>query len=345
MLNRMKAWIELLKIGNSRSALKITNDYFRGNVLDVLDKEGFFAYLEEKRSFKAIKTNFNYTDDRYLVDLLDALESDNTITRNNGVYFTPEPVQYEKVRPSFFNESIMELMDDYARFIPSRLKGNFFDFSTGFNLFNWDDTLGLKMYEQIRKAAFAFVNPFKSPCKLLDVGCGNGWGTAAIWLYYYNRSYFTTLSQVELYGMELDKGLLSIANDEFPRLLKTHQDISDKELRDLSKHFPVFTHGDICDIPYPDETFDYVFVSQVFHWTDPLLAFKELFRVLKKGGIAFGTENFIPDANLYTNLHVKVIEGAHGFFTKENTIKWAKLAGFKKIKFATPATIFKFEKK
>ena len=61
-------------------------------------------------------------------------------------------------------------------------------------------------------------------------------------------------------------------------------------------------------------------------------------------GIYFGTNVLIPQANPYLNIILNTIEGARGFFTKEEFITAAKDVGFTNFRFATPVTIFRFEK-
>lgn len=344
VIRRIRAWRELLKIGRASSSFKQIDIYFRANVLDIMQKEGLFEYLKKPRSLENIMEHFSYTDKKYLLTLMHALVNDNTIERINGKYLSPRPVFAVKVKPSFFNDSIMDLLAAYAEFIPERLQGKYFEFSSGFNLFNWDDTLSLKMYNQVRKAAFAFVNPLKHPGKFLDVGSGNGWGTAAIWCYHYRKSLFYPQTKVEIFGIEPDEGLLQIAQDEFPKMVQRQIDISFEEIREFKEYHPKFIWGSVNEIPFDDDYFDYVYVSQVFHWTNPKTATEELYRVLKPGGIAFGTENFTPRANLYTDLHIRVMENAYGFFSKEDAGAWAKSAGFRSIKFTTPITVFEFIK-
>ena len=190
MIRSLLAWKEIIKLGSSSKTYRQVDDYFRDNVMRVLDQEGVFNYLKEPKTVYQIIDNFNFTDRLFLELVLDALEKDNSISRVNGNYQSNGNISISGILPEVFNESIMDLLSAYAQAIPDRMRGKFIDFSEGFNLFNWDDALSTTMYEQIRRGAFAYVNPLKKPGKLLDIGCGNGWGTAAIWTYYYKRSLF-----------------------------------------------------------------------------------------------------------------------------------------------------------
>ncbi len=343
---RVKAWKEIFKLAKTRNVQGEVNEYFRNNIIQSLTTMGWFDFLKSPRTVNEIIAKFGVKDPAYLEDIFKTLTSDDTITQVavdkyqcNG-HHSIKP----NVDPKVFNASIKQLLWNYAEFIPKKLVGEDISFSGGINLFDWDDALSLFMYQQIRKAAFAYVNPLKSPCKFLDIGCGNGTQTAGMWLDCLKRNLFKGDNPTQLHGIEIDKGLLDIAQNEFVRLVRKQSEMSEEEVLTYKKFFPKFSWGNIIQIPYPDNTFDYVYASQVIHWTDPIVAIKELYRVLRPNGIAFGTESFLGGSDLYTNLHVKVIKGAYGFFTKEDMTKWAKLAGFKTISYTTPTTIFKFIK-
>ena len=347
MFNKLKAWREVIKIGNVRFVGKETNQHFRANIIKVLKEEGWFSFLEKQRSVEDFLSHFGYSDKAFVEEVLETLTSDNTIKKeNNGSktsYSIKQPVQVNDIRPRVFNDSIIELMFNYAKALPDRLHGKYIDFSGGFNLFNWDDALSLKMYKQIQLAAFAFTNVYKNPGSLLDVGAGNGWNTIGIWLSFLKRGLLNS-NKVKITGIEPDEGLLKIAQKETAIIASKQSGMTKDEILQYEDMFPEFVKGNALAIPFDDNTFDYVYVSQVLHWTDPKIAIKEMIRVTKPRGIIFGTENFFPHASLYTNLHLKVIKGAYGFFWKNDMINWAKDAGAKKIKFATPVTVFKFTK-
>ena len=111
-----------------------------------------------------------------------------------------------------------------------------------------------------------------------------------------------------------------------------------------AKFAPEFIEGSIEKIPFEDNTFDYVYNSQVLHWTDAKKAIAEMLRVTKPGGIIFGTQNLYPDANPYNELHFKIVRGAGGFFSKEELYTWVEDLGVSNISNATPVTIFKIVK-
>lgn len=345
MFNLLKAWLEVIKLSPSRSTYSDVNEFFRTQTLMSLMDVNFFDYLNHPRTLQDILTHFSWVDDDYLSLILDTLNDDNILTRTDNYYqFELPKIRLNEIRPRVFNDSIIDLLSLYAESIPERLKGKYLEFSGGFNLFNWDDTLSSKMYEQIRRAAFKYVDPLKKPGKFLDIGSGNGWGTAAIWSYHKQRNLFHPDCKTQIFGIEPDQGLLRISQEEFGDMVKKHNGTTEKSLTTYSEYFPRFSWGTITDIPFEDNSLDYVYISQVIHWTNPIKALQEMYRVLKPGGVAFGTESLIPNANQYMNILIKVIEGAYGFFTEEKFGKWAKKIGFRKIAFATPVTIFKFTK-
>ncbi|PYR99429.1 MAG: hypothetical protein DMG16_17985 [Acidobacteria bacterium] len=95
--------------------------------------------------------------------------------------------------------------------------------------------------------------------KILDAGCGTG----------FNLSYYTELNSHDVYGL----------------------DIADAALEHVRKRgFGKVTRASITDIPFKSETFDLVFSFEVVTQT-PLEAhddaFREMIRVLKRGGHCF----------------------------------------------------------
>ncbi len=343
MIDKYKAWYELIKLGNIGSLRKDINDFFKGNILNIMGEEGVFDYLVEEREFEEISKQFNYTDTEFLNELLSVLVNDGVIAMKNNRYIV-DTIEHERKLPSIFTEAVIDIWNIHAQFIPNRLRGDFMEFTGGFNLFNWDDALTNRMYGQIRKSAFAYSGVLKKSGKFLDVGCGTGYGTAAIWSYYYeNGKINDNGSCIEIIGIDNDKQLLNIAIDEFSSMVK--KQLKDKPTENiLNNCVPEFLEGNAEQIPFDDNTFDFVYASQVLHWTDAKQAMTEMMRVTKPGGIIFGTQNLYPNANPYNELHFKTVRGAGGFFSKNDMYRWAKEIGVKKIKNATPITVFKIIK-
>ena len=346
MMERIKAWWELLKLGNVSQIRKELNAFFRGNVIRVLKEEGWFEFLKVPRSAEEILEQFNYEDEAFLDEVLDTLCSDNTLRRLDGnKYRFMPPLDETWVVPRIFTESMVDIWKNYASAIPDRLRGQYLEFTSGINLFNWDDVLTHRLYEQIRRASFAFSKALQRSGKFLDIGCGNGFGTAAIWAYYFKKGCISRArSEVEIVGIDPDESLLDIARDEFPRHLMKHLKRPRKELETFAPVYPQFMKGSATAIPFEDETFDIVYASQVLHWTDAEQAVAEMLRVTKPGGIVFGTENFYPRANRYNNLHFLVVRKARGFFHQDDRKQWALQYGARTVEFSTPISVFVIKK-
>ena len=76
-----------------------------------------------------------------------------------------------------------------------------------------------------------------------------------------------------------------------------------------------FAQGDVSALPYEDESFDIVLSLNGFHaFPDKEAAYKETFRVLKKGGIFCGCF-YVEGSNLHTDKLIKSIYVKKGFFT------------------------------
>jgi ubiquinone/menaquinone biosynthesis C-methylase UbiE len=103
--------------------------------------------------------------------------------------------------------------------------------------------------------------------KILDCGCGEGFYLKII----------SDLSSCRLYGFDRDEQALN----------RARQELDGSQVR--------FDQGDIYDLPYQDEEFDKVILSEVLeHLPDDVNALTEVKRVLKPGGILFIT---VPNRN------------------------------------------------
>jgi SAM-dependent methyltransferase len=103
---------------------------------------------------------------------------------------------------------------------------------------------------------------------ILDIPCGRG--------FYLNM--FRYVSDCRLVGAELD----------FPVLKKAQRTVGD--MADLSLH-----NVNIYSLPYPDNTFDAVILSEILeHIDEDVRGLREVFRVLKPGGVVAIT---VPNAD------------------------------------------------
>lgn len=102
--------------------------------------------------------------------------------------------------------------------------------------------------------------------KALDYGCGRGelsrrlasWGAS-------------------VYGIDISPALVTLARD------KRQQEVSDSRN-------PFFVIGDAHQLPFPNDSFDYVFGSGILHHLNIPQAYREIHRVLKPGGEAWFVE-------------------------------------------------------
>jgi SAM-dependent methyltransferase len=97
--------------------------------------------------------------------------------------------------------------------------------------------------------------------KILDVGCGTGHQMQAL-----------GSKGFEVCGVEPAESMRNIARTRLP----------DATVRD----------GSVLDLPFEKETFDFVYVIEVFRYLahdDNVRGLREVFRVLRPGGIFFGT--------------------------------------------------------
>lgn len=120
--------------------------------------------------------------------------------------------------------------------------------------------------KQIQKEA-PHIDFYKTNGRFLDIGCGLGLGLA-----------YAHALGFELYATEYDPVSIDFVKSKFD--VQAFQ-------------------GDLLDAKYPDNYFDFIYISHVIeHVLDPINYLKEMHRVLKPGGIlAIGTPDI--SSNLY----------------------------------------------
>jgi ubiquinone/menaquinone biosynthesis C-methylase UbiE len=105
------------------------------------------------------------------------------------------------------------------------------------------------------------INFPKAPASFLDVGCGPG-------VYLSLFSHHPKVEGYQFHGLDLSADMVAYAKFSFR---KTQ-----------------WKQGNIYDTQYPDASFDVIHTSFVFiHLTNPELALKELYRILKPGGLLY----------------------------------------------------------
>jgi len=342
MLSTIGAWREIIGLLGSRDRAKEVREYYRAFAVNALRREGWFDFLRTPQTVQDIIDHFGYTDYGYVVKFLESFAQDKILIRDNGTYLANGLIgEYPINPPKYFNAGLVQIHTDAAYEIPNRMKGLYTTFSDDMNTFNWDDALQLKMYEKIRKAAFRYTDALKRTGNFLDVGCGNGIESAAIWGYYYKNGVFDSDKPVKIYALEFDENLLQIAKEEFVMSAARLLDVDRSVIDALKEHHPVFIHGTAEELPFEDEFFDMVYTSQVIHWCDAKKAAQDMMRVLKSGGLFFGTEAFSPFMESYVELFILLNEGAYGSIKKEDFLQWVTEAGATSAKSVTPAGVFK----
>jgi ubiquinone/menaquinone biosynthesis C-methylase UbiE len=345
MLNKMKAWIELFKLGSIGNVNQEVTHFYRGNVVNALNKEGFFEFLDKPHSVMEIASHFNYTDHVILDEMLTALTRAKLVSLDSDLkYKAIRPLKDGWVKPRLFNDVMVQVLQSFGNAIPDRLRGKYHAFSSGLDLYNWDDTLSNKVYTQMRKCAVAYAGIENMKGKFLDVGCGNGYSTAAIWAMYAKKGMFHPGSPMRFVGIDPDDNLLNIAQEEFSRFAAKHLGTGAEEIETMNGFYPEFKKGYAEKIPAEDNTFDMVFINSALHWTQADKAIKEMVRVTKPKGIVFGTVRLFPHADYFADLHTKVAKDASGFFYKGDFKKWAIDAGASKVNLATIVSVFKITK-
>ncbi len=114
---------------------------------------------------------------------------------------------------------------------------------------------------------FEWVPP-RDDARILDCACGRG--------FYLNM--YRTVSRARLVGLELDGEIIR----------KTQRNVG--HLPDIT-----LTRGNIYRLPFPDDYFDGVLLSEILeHIDDDVAGLREVYRVLKPGGVVAIT---VPNAN------------------------------------------------
>ncbi|MBR0462378.1 MAG: class I SAM-dependent methyltransferase [Erysipelotrichaceae bacterium] len=99
--------------------------------------------------------------------------------------------------------------------------------------------------------------------------------------------------------------------DYSPKMMEA----AEKRAVDMNISNITFVQGDVGSLPFADGSFDIVLSLNGFHaFPDKEAAYKETFRVLKKGGIFCGCF-YTEGSNLHTDRFIRSIYVKKGFFT------------------------------
>ncbi|MEM4134265.1 MAG: class I SAM-dependent methyltransferase [Candidatus Micrarchaeia archaeon] len=144
---------------------------------------------------------------------------------------------------------------------------------------------------QVRRDVIEFSKEWK-PGKLLDIGCGSGRNL----LHFAEKGF-------DWYGIDFSKEMIKMAIENF-----TRKNINVKRRLKV---------GDMTELPFPDESFDYIISIASFHHLpkeEQLKAIKEMKRVLKENG-----EMIISVWNKYSFKRI-----GFWFSGKETLVPWKK---------------------
>jgi len=338
-------WYIFKSVGGAMKAGRQNDLIFRYFVLQALDKLGFFEYLKQPRAYGDILVEFGFSDGEYTQEIFNTLlhDSDNVIVQNHGAYAVNPEVPLPEI------ESILAKTDPRLHFLSEMAESLSYNILDRLRekdigvteIFERDDHSVVKMfdglmdagiYSAIRRACFAYLTSEERRWlrgkKLIEIGCGSGRETAEIWLHLGGETSIT--------GVDPVPGMLNLAQDNFMDLLKeldpTHPPVTDKNR-------PVFKEASATELPFDDNSFDASFWAFILHWTpDPKKAVSEAVRVVRPGGLIFGSQAFKPQVNQYLDLVIRSSRNSYGFFWREEYIQWFADEGLE-IDCATPAGI------
>ncbi len=332
------------------SAGRQTDQIFRYFVLKALDELGLFVYVNEPRTFGEIMSHFEFEDHEYAGEVLEilALDGENPITHNNGKYIRNVDVPIPNINeilgetdPRFhqlsslaeaMQESILERLAKEKVGVKEIFEGNQKKVVNTFN-----QLLSGNIYSTVRELCFDYLLPGERDWlhgkHLLEVGCGNGLETAELWLLAKGNLRITAIDTVP--------SMLDLASKQFNGLLDrldpNHPPVTDENR-------PVFEKANAISLPYPDNSFDAVFWTIMLHWTsDPAKAICEAVRVVRPGGLIFGSQPGKPHANPYLNLVIRSSRDSYGFFWKEDFEHWMADCGVE-LDILPPVNVFRARK-
>ena len=339
-------WVVLTEVGPIGMLSRQTDRWIRYFVIEALEKQGLFEYLEQPRSYGQIVSRFGFVDIPFTREVMATLASGQhpVVFEEEGRYVrnpkVPLPTYEELVRSTKSLARDFVFLRDFAQQIPGRMRQEPVDFVRRFEeegpaVLSFDQSLSTRLYAGLRKAAFAYVDVQELRGKrILDVGCGSGHETADIWLRLRGAAQITAVDPA--------RGLFALAEDQFVKTVNESNLRGVPPLTDGNR--PSFHLMNSMRLDFPDESFDAVFHSLVLHWVaSPQRAIQEMARVLKPGGLVFGVQTTRPRSSLWQNLIVTVHEGVHGMFWEEEFRQWYEREGIS-LSIATPVGVFKGRK-
>ncbi|MES0338868.1 MAG: class I SAM-dependent methyltransferase [Anaerolineales bacterium] len=344
----LKTWWTIFKsAGSAMRSGRQGDQIFRFFILKTLGNVGFFEFLTQPRTYGEILAEFGFSESEYTQEVFNTLlhDSKNLIVHDDGIYALNPDVTIPSLA------SILAKTDPRLRFatqiaeplsllILDRLQDKDIGVTEVFeredyrvvNMFN--DVLDTSIYAAVREASFAYLTSRERRWlrgkRLIEIGCGSGRETAEIWLHLDGETAITAVDPVP--------GMLDLARNNFMDLLK---DINPAHPPVTEKNRPIFKEGNATRLPFDDNSFDVSYWAFMLHWTaDPSKAIREVVRVVRPGGLIFGSQILRPYVNPYLNLVIRSSRNSYGFFWREDYVKWFADAGIE-IDIATPAGIIR----
>lgn len=350
-MRQINAWVTiLLGVGSAIRLGRQADELFRFHVLDALAKEGVLDYLKEPRTYGQILAEFGFVDSQYTRELFDILVTDkHPILLKEENLFRLNPNESLPDLRQTIARTDKRIRDTYlmaqgiARYIPNRLRDQMVEFTDSFEqygrqlLVNFNKVLGLQVYSAIRNGAFALLTAEERRWlhgkTLLDVGCGSGRETAELWI--------KLKGNVRITAVDAVAPMLELAQQNFAAML---DDIQPSHPALTKENEPVFKQANATHLPFEDNSFDAIFYSLLLHWTsDPRRAIEEFVRVVKPGGLIFGSQGCKPYFNPYFDVVIRTNQNSYGVFWPEEYRRWYAQHGLE-VEMLTPAGLFRIRK-
>jgi ubiquinone/menaquinone biosynthesis C-methylase UbiE len=338
-------WVILAEVGPLGMVSRQADEWIRYFVIESLEEQGLFEYLEQPHSYGQIVARFGFVDTAFTRGVLETLASgrNGPLLEEEGRYRRNRKVQLptleELTRRTKTSFQDMAFFRDFAQQIPVRMRQEPVDFVRHFEeqgpaVLSFDRSLSTRIYAGLRKAAFAYVDVGELRGKrILDLGCGSGHETADIWLRLQGDARITAVDPV--------RGLLDLAEEQFVEIVSRYNHGTPALTQE---NHPSFHLMSAMNLDFPDESFDVVYHSLILHWlSSPQKGIQEIARVLKPGGLVFGTQYTRPRASPWQNLMFTVHEGVNGVFWEEEFRRWYGKEGVT-LSITSPAGVFKGRK-
>jgi ubiquinone/menaquinone biosynthesis C-methylase UbiE len=317
----LKAWWIIFKsAGSAMRSGRQGDQIFRYFIFKTLGTLGFFEFLKQPRAYGEILAEFGFSDSEYTRELFNTLlhDSESVIIQNGQTFIRNASVPLPSLDRILADISVTEVFEREDHRVVK--------------MFN--EVLDTRIYSAVREASFAYLTSQERRWlrgkRLIDIGCGSGRETAEIWLHLGGETAITAVDPVP--------GMLDLAQKNFPRFL-SELDPDHPALTEYSS--PIFKRGSATRLPFDDNSFDASYWAFLLHWTaDPKKAISEVVRVVRPGGLIFGSQILKPYVNPYLNLVIRSSRDSYGFFWREDYVKWFADEGIE-IDIATPAGIIR----